>query len=109
MLGVSGERELPRFRRETLEEWLRDRGGTTVDRETAVASAVLFPDTYTNYMYPDAGRAAVRVLEAAGVHVDVPGSLVASGRAAFSGGFLDVARERAERNVEALIDRVDDG
>jgi len=70
---------------------------------------VLFPDTYTNYTAPEVGKAAVEVLEAAGVRVAVPDDLGPSGRAAFSTGFLDEARERAARNVEALAPRVDAG
>jgi len=49
------------------------------------------------------------VLEAAGVRVEVPEDLAPSGRAAFSTGFLDDARERAETNVAALAPRVRDG
>ena len=70
---------------------------------------VLFPDTYTNYTEPAVGRATVRVLEAAGVHVAVPGDLGASGRPAYSLGFLDEARERAQATVEALAPQVADG
>ncbi|WP_418282103.1 FAD-binding and (Fe-S)-binding domain-containing protein [Halorubrum sp. DTA98] len=109
LVGIARERTLPTFRRETLVDWFDGRGGTTVAPEDADTSVVLFPDTYTNYSNPAAGKASVRVLEAADVHVDVPGSLAASGRAAFSMGFLDTARDRAARNVDALIDRVDDG
>ena len=109
LTGVARERPLPTFRRETLVDWYDERGGAAVDRRDAEASVVLFPDTHTNYVHPEAGKAAVRVLEAADVHVDVPSSLAPSGRAAFSSGFLDVAGERAERNVDELVDRVDDG
>jgi len=54
-------------------------------------------------------RAAVEVLEAAGVHVQVPDDVAPSGRAAHSKGFLDVARERATTNVDTLAPRVADG
>ncbi|MWV64912.1 FAD-binding protein [Halorubrum sp. JWXQ-INN 858] len=109
VLGIAPERQLPSFTRETLCEWFEHRGGSAVPAVEADASVVLFPDTYTNYSYPAAGRAAVRVLEAANVHVEIPTDLAPSGRAAFSGGFLDVARERAATNVDALSDRVRDG
>jgi len=49
------------------------------------------------------------VLEAAGVRVEVPDDLAPSGRAAFSTGFLNDARERAATNVAALAPRVRDG
>ncbi|WP_101297216.1 FAD-binding and (Fe-S)-binding domain-containing protein [Halegenticoccus soli] len=107
--GIASERELPTFRRTTLKHWFDERGGCRVPREDAEHRVLLFPDTYTNYVYPDAGEAAVRVLEAAGVHVAIPADVSPSGRAAFSMGFLDLARERAERNVRLLKPYVDDG
>ncbi|MFB6161471.1 MAG: FAD-binding and (Fe-S)-binding domain-containing protein, partial [Haloferacaceae archaeon] len=108
-LGIARERSLPTFRRETLVDWFEKRGGSRVPAAEADRTALLFPDTYTNYSHPAPGKAAVRVLEAAGVHVAVPDGLAASGRAAFSTGFLDLARERAEQNVAALDPRVADG
>jgi Fe-S oxidoreductase len=108
-VGIAADRELPTFRRETLEDWFEARGCSRLPADEARDRVLLFPDTYTNYSYPEPGKAAVRVLEAAGVHVDVPDEVAPSGRAAFSKGFLDVARERAEHNVEALAPYVEDG
>jgi len=106
-LGVASDRELPEFRRETFRDWF-DARGPRVPKTEATDRVVLFPDTFTNYSYPEPGKAAVRVLEAAGVHVRVP-ALPPSGRAAFSTGFLDRAADRARRNVDALHPLVDDG
>jgi FAD/FMN-containing dehydrogenase/Fe-S oxidoreductase len=108
-LGIARERSLPRFHRETLEEWFAARGGAAVPEADATRRALLFPDTYTNYNHPAAGMAAVRVLEAAGVHVRIPDGVTASGRPAFSTGFVDRAREQARQNVDALAPLVDDG
>ncbi|ELY58677.1 FAD-binding and (Fe-S)-binding domain-containing protein [Natronolimnohabitans innermongolicus] len=85
------------------------RGGPQVGRAEADRKVVLYPDTYTNYSHPAAGRAAVRVLEAAGVHVQVPDDLGDTGRPAFSKGFLDRARETARENVDALAPLVEEG
>ncbi|USZ68546.1 FAD-binding protein [Halorussus salilacus] len=108
-LGIARERSLPTFHRESFEDWFESRGGSRVPESDAARTVALFPDAYTNYNHPDAGRAAVRVLEAAGVHVRVPDDVTASGRPALSKGFLDVARERAATNVAALAPRVRDG
>jgi FAD/FMN-containing dehydrogenase/Fe-S oxidoreductase len=109
LLGIAPERSLPTFRRESLVDWFEARG-PAVDPADATDTVLLFPDTFTNYSYPEPGKAAVELLEAAGVHVRVLGDEVApSGRAAFSMGMLDVARERAETNVDALASRVADG
>jgi len=108
LLGVARERTLPTFERESFVDWFAARESRVAERE-AERKALVFPDTYTNYSHPEAGKAAVRVLEAAGVYVDVPDDVTASGRAAHSKGFLDVSRGRAAENVAALAPRVREG
>ncbi|WP_114578292.1 FAD-binding and (Fe-S)-binding domain-containing protein [Saliphagus sp. LR7] len=107
-VGIATDRSLPTFHRETFEDWFDERGVSAVDPHEADRRVVLYPDTYTNYSNPAAGRAAVRVLEAAGVHVAVP-DVSDTGRPAFSKGFLDRARETAEENVDALSPAVEAG
>ena len=106
-LGIARERSLPTFRRETFRDWFEARGPTVPEAEAA-DRVLLFADPYTNYSYPGPGKATVEILEAADVHVRVP-ETAPSGRAAFSLGFLEEARERAERNVETLWPYVEDG
>lgn len=108
LLGITAERDPPEFASESFESWFAAREAR-VAPEHADEKVVLLPDTYTNYVYPDVGKAAVRVLEAAGCHVAVPTGLEPPGRAAVSGGFLDLATERAQANVDALAPLVDDG
>ncbi|WP_276281889.1 FAD-binding and (Fe-S)-binding domain-containing protein [Halorussus caseinilyticus] len=108
-LGIASERSLPTFHRETLEDWFESRGGARIPESEAIRKVALFPDAYTNYNHPDAGKAAVRVLEAAGVRVEIPDGVTDSGRPAHSKGFLDASRERAQTNVSALSARVRDG
>jgi Fe-S oxidoreductase len=108
VLGIARERDLPTFERETLESWLRNRD-PAVSRNEGRRHVLLFPDTYTNYSNPAVGKAAVRVLEAAGVHVRLAEDVGASGRAAHSKGFLDRARERAQHNVDTLAPSIEDG
>ncbi|WP_254545468.1 FAD-binding and (Fe-S)-binding domain-containing protein [Halomarina pelagica] len=108
-LGIARERELPEFRRETFEDWFEARGGAAVAEADADRRVLLFPDTYTNFNHPEAGKAAVRVLEAADVHVRLPEGTTGSGRPPHSKGFLGKAREQARRNVDALAPMVRDG
>jgi len=108
LLGIARERDLPTFRRESFTDWWAGRE-PAVSADGATRRALLFPDTYNNYSHPEVLRAAVAVLEAAGVHVQVPDDVTASGRAAHSKGFLDAARERAATNVDALAERVTEG
>ncbi|WP_267640736.1 FAD-binding and (Fe-S)-binding domain-containing protein [Haloarchaeobius amylolyticus] len=108
LVGISADRSLPKFRRETFRDWFEARGGSTVPKSSATRNVLLFPDTHTNFNDPDSGKAAVKVLEAAGVHVDVP-DLGDTGRPAHSKGLLDRAREEARENVAALAPQVRDG
>ncbi|WP_411966850.1 FAD-binding and (Fe-S)-binding domain-containing protein [Haloferax sp. YSSS75] len=108
LFGIAPERELPSFTRNTLEDWMTDRS-PAVSANDASHKVLFFLDTYTNYVTPEIGKAAVRTLEAAGVHVQLAENVAPSGRAAFSSGFLDLARGRAAHNVEALAPYVDDG
>jgi Fe-S oxidoreductase len=108
LLGIARERDLPSFRRETLVDWADDRE-PQVNLEQSNEKVLLFPDTYTNYSHPEVGKAAVRLLEAAGRHVRIADEVTASGRAAHSKGFLDTARERAEANVETLAPKAATG
>ncbi|WP_251342658.1 FAD-binding and (Fe-S)-binding domain-containing protein [Haloplanus halophilus] len=108
-LGIAKDRTLPTFHRESLVDWFDDRGGSRVPEAEADRKVLLFPDAYTTYNHPESGKAAVRVLEAANVHVAIPRDVAGSGRPPFSKGFLDEARERAATNVDALAPRVRDG
>jgi len=107
-VGIARERSLPTFERETLQDWFDARGGSRVGATDAERRALLFPDTYTNFSHPEVGKAAVRVLEAAGVHVGLA-DRTDSGRPAHSKGFLDASRATARANVDALAPRVADG
>ncbi|WP_254531474.1 FAD-binding and (Fe-S)-binding domain-containing protein [Natrinema gelatinilyticum] len=108
-VGIARERELPTFARESFETWFERRGGSRVSLDDADRAVLLVPDTSTNYNHPQAGKAAVQVLETAGVRVEIPDGVTATGRPAHSKGFLDLSRERAQTNVEALIPDVEDG
>ncbi|ELY50555.1 FAD-binding and (Fe-S)-binding domain-containing protein [Natronococcus jeotgali] len=81
----------------------------TDDSRAPERKAIVYPDPYTTYSHPEAGKAAVRVLEAAGVPVKVPDDLDDTGRPAFSKGFLERAEATARENVRALAPLVEDG
>ncbi len=108
LLGIARERSLPKFHRETFVEWFAERGGASVSRADADRQALLFPDTYTNHNHPEAGKAAVEVLEALNVHVRIPDDVAGSGRPPHSKGFIDKARAAARTNVDVLAPLVAD-
>ncbi|MFF4430041.1 FAD-binding and (Fe-S)-binding domain-containing protein [Streptomyces sp. NPDC001513] len=71
---------------------------------TATPTVTLWPDTFTEYLAPEAGRAAVRVLEAAGLRVTTPGGTVCCALTYVSTGRLDRARKVLHRTLTALGD-----
>ncbi|WP_128478834.1 FAD-binding and (Fe-S)-binding domain-containing protein [Halorussus pelagicus] len=108
LAGIASERSLPEFRRETLRDWYADRG-PQVGAAEADRKAMVLADPYTNYGHPEVGKAAVRALEAANVHVRIPNDVTDSGRPAFSKSLVDEARETARENVRKLAPRIEDG
>jgi Fe-S oxidoreductase len=107
-VGIAAERSLPTFHRESFADWMADREPAVAESE-ADRKALLLPDTHTNYNAPGQGKATVRVLEAAGVHVRLAEEAGSSGRPPLSKGFVDEARRKARQNVDALAPRVDEG
>ncbi|MFW5916779.1 MAG: FAD-binding and (Fe-S)-binding domain-containing protein [Halorubrum sp.] len=107
-LGIAADRDLPTFRSESLTDWFEARGGAGVPRAEADREVLLFPDVYTTYTNPGAGKAAVRVLEAANCHVEIP-DVDGSGRPPHSKGMLDKSRAAAAAAVETLAPDVAEG
>ncbi|MFI7501436.1 FAD-binding and (Fe-S)-binding domain-containing protein [Streptomyces sp. NPDC049687] len=74
--GIAREREIPRLAGETFSRWWRGRPTSGGNGDLVV----LWPDTFTEHFSPSVGRAAVRVLEAAGLRVALPPTLRMRGR-----------------------------
>ncbi|WP_396612435.1 FAD-binding and (Fe-S)-binding domain-containing protein [Haloferax sp. S1W] len=108
-VGIAKERKLPEFHSTSFVEWFESRGAAGIAEAQADRTVLLFPDTYTNYNHPEVGKAAVRALEAANVHVRIPDGVAGSGRPPHSKGFLDKARATAKQNVDVLAPFVEEG
>jgi FAD/FMN-containing dehydrogenase/Fe-S oxidoreductase len=110
--GIDARRRLPPFAGRRFSRWWRRH--TAVRRGAAPAGGerfasvpgrgrvALFVDTFTEYYYPSIGRAAVRILEAAGCRVEmVP--LSCCGRPMISNGMLRQAQALAGRTLARLL------
>ncbi|ELZ47180.1 hypothetical protein C464_09622 [Halorubrum coriense DSM 10284] len=106
--GIDRRRDLPEFANESLVEWFEARGGPAVPAAEATREAVVYPDTATNYVDVERGKATVRALEALGVHVRVP-ALPGSGRPPLSQGMVATAEAAAEDVYAGLAPHVDAG
>ncbi|NUV57258.1 FAD-binding protein [Streptomyces coelicolor] len=91
--GIAREREIPSLATEPFSRWWRRR---RTPAEGGGPLVVLWPDTFTEHLSPSVGRAAVRVLEAAGMRVVLPPTLrLGSGGRGGSGGRVGDARSRS--------------
>ncbi|KIF69368.1 dimethylmenaquinone methyltransferase [Streptomyces sp. AcH 505] len=107
--GIAPERTIPRLAPETFTRWWRRH---TKGRSTEQArTAVLWPDTFTDHLSPSVGRAAVRVMEAAGMGLVAPpdGGQVCCGLTYVSTGQLDRARTVMRRTLDVMEPLLDEG
>jgi FAD/FMN-containing dehydrogenase/Fe-S oxidoreductase len=117
--GIAKERELPELAPERFTRWWHGNTGAE-GRDGAPAGAepgrarpddglpdgapevVLWPDTFTEHLAPAAGRAAVRVLRAAGLRVTLPPADVCCGLTWVSTGQLTRAKAVMRRTLDRL-------
>jgi FAD/FMN-containing dehydrogenase/Fe-S oxidoreductase len=98
-LGISRERALPAFAKESFTRWFENR--VILPPENA-REVVLFNDTFNTYNDPHISIAAVEVLEATGFRVTLPG-IKCCGRPMISKGLAKEAREAARDTVDKLF------
>ncbi|MFH8614834.1 FAD-binding and (Fe-S)-binding domain-containing protein [Streptomyces sp. NPDC017979] len=94
--GIAPQRALPPLAPVTFRRWARGRlpGG---ERMT-----VLWPDTFTEHLSPQVGRAATRVLGAAGLGTVLPPDRVCCGLTYVTTGQLDRARTVLRRTLDTM-------
>jgi Fe-S oxidoreductase len=112
--GITPERDIPRFASRSLRLSLHRRpassirpGGGQGAGDGPVPSSpgrkvVLWPDSFTSYLAPEVGLAAVAVLEDAGFEVVLPRGPVCCGLTWISTGQLGVARRVLRRSLRSL-------
>jgi len=98
VLGIHPKRKPPKFVRQTFAKWFKGRGTANAQ---ATDTVILLNDTYMNYNYPEIGKAAVALLEAAGLKV-VLSETACCGRPMISKGLLDDATANATTNIDQL-------
>jgi Fe-S oxidoreductase len=96
--GIAPEREIPVFAEQTFTSWFADHSPA----EGAKGKVLLWPDTFTNHLAPEVGKAAVEVLEAAGYRVVLPEKTVCCGLTWISTGQLNRAKKVLARSLAIL-------
>ncbi len=100
LLGLAKERTLPRFER-SLFAAIREGDWFNAGVEIDAPYVVLYADCFTAYNDPRIGIASIKLLNACGLRVLVPG-VECCGRAAISTGLLDEAKRWAEEAARTL-------
>ncbi len=104
VVGIDRDRVFPQFARATFLETVPEAvpAPDTVAATDGRPRVAYFVGCAANLIYPESARAAVEVLNRAGVDVVVPKSQGCCGTPVFNAGDFVTAREMAARNIEAL-------
>lgn len=102
--GLDPRRPIPQMAPATFREWFAAHAGPAAGRPV-----VLWVDTFIEHFTPEAGQAAVAVLEDAGFRVSIPERRVCCGLTWVSTGQLDRARKELRTALDALERPLADG
>src|SRR5439155_2999353 len=108
-VGIDSRRKLPLFASQTFASWFAQRAAHNGGGNRHTGKVVLFHDTFINYNYPDIGKAATQLLEAAGYEVRIAEQRQCCGRPMISKGLAEEARAKAEFNIRELYPFVESG
>ncbi|OHB80272.1 MAG: hypothetical protein A2W31_16050 [Planctomycetes bacterium RBG_16_64_10] len=97
VFGLTPRRPLPPFARQRFDRWFAKH---KTRRRPGRERVILWDDTWVRYHEPNIGRAAVQVLEAAGLEVVLPEGRECCGRPACSRGVLAEAKRLGQHNVD---------
>jgi FAD/FMN-containing dehydrogenase/Fe-S oxidoreductase len=99
LFGITTRRPVPHFAHERFDHWFAKRPPF---RAAYRGRVMLWDDTFVRYHEPHIGKAAVKVLEAAGFEVVLPALRKCCGRPAFSQGNLDEVARLGRHNIALL-------
>ena len=102
LAGISRRRSLPPMAEDTFSGWFRKRNKKSQNGK----QVVYFHDTWSEFFYPEIGKAVVGVLENLGFEVLLEKQRKCCGRPMLSTGMVEKARENAVHNVNVLSDYV---
>ena len=97
-LGIDKRRTFPQLQNETFEEWFE---GRSSNKKVFNKKVLLMNDTFTNYNYPEIGKAAVHVLEKCGYEIILT-KMRCCGRPMISHGMLEEGKLLAIENLNFL-------
>ncbi len=99
--GISPERDMPPFAKQTFRRWHGKRG-----RPAAGRRVLLWPDTFNNYFRPQTAIAATQVLESLGFSVAIPDRPLCCGRPLYDWGYIDQAKGLWRQTLDSLSSEI---
>ncbi|HEY1232824.1 MAG TPA: FAD-linked oxidase C-terminal domain-containing protein [Candidatus Binatia bacterium] len=103
--GIARQRQMPLFAPQTFTQWFRRRARYNAGQPRVL----LWPDTFNNHFFPEVGRAAVIVLEAAGFQVELPAKPLCCGRPLYDFGMLGPAKRLLRQTLDTLRPEIEAG
>ncbi|MFL6041692.1 MAG: FAD-binding and (Fe-S)-binding domain-containing protein [Gaiellales bacterium] len=100
--GIHPQRKVPTFASVTLKQWFANRR----PKNGGGRRLIFWADTFTNYLEPEVGVAAVEALEDAGFQVVVPSAHLCCGRPLYDYGMLDLAEAYLRKILNQLRDEI---
>jgi Fe-S oxidoreductase len=100
-LGIHSQRTFPKLARQPFSTWHRSQHQSQNGSKPG-KRVVFFHDTFMEHNEPQIGRAAIKVLEAAGIRAILLDHKKDSGRPAVSKGLLETAAALARHNLDLL-------
>ena len=108
IMGVATQRTVPKLAKQPLNTWLKNRTVTSsADEKSSNKTVYLFNDEFTNFYDAEIGKDTVTVLEKLGYEVKYSNH-EESGRSHISKGFLNEAKELANKNVSIFKELITD-
>jgi len=105
IIGIHKSRKMPEISTYTFESWFKKRISVSSNSRGKI---LFFHDTHINYIHPEVGKSAVKILEAAGYEVEIT-EKKCCGRTMISKGLLDEAKKNVDYNTNLLYEYVKKG
>jgi FAD/FMN-containing dehydrogenase/Fe-S oxidoreductase len=107
--GISPQRNMPVVAQQTLQDWYQEQNKKNDLFEQKNKKIILWADTFTNYLDPDAGIAALNVLKKFGFEVMISPEFLCCGRPLYDFGFLPKAKKLLRNILTSLREQIREG
>ncbi|NJY64208.1 FAD-binding protein [Salinimicrobium sp. CDJ15-81-2] len=101
-MGIAPQRSMPKLSKQTLSSFYKK---NSLEVQQPIKTVYLFNDEFTNYMESDIGVAALKLLRGLNYEVKIVDH-PESGRGFLSKGFLEEAKEVANKNIAIFKDLI---